>query len=110
MRPTHCLQSLRVGQSQVEQGDVEGTLPKLLFGFTHALGLPHFGFVRSCLIEHLPKQTSVSGVVLDQEKQPKRLPNHAFCLGCGNLTLVSQKSLMLFTKASNASSCTGLLR
>ncbi len=32
-----------------------------------------------------------------------------YCI-CGNLALVSQKSLMLFTRLSNAFNCTGLQR
>jgi hypothetical protein len=39
----------------------------------------------------------------------ERFPACAYC-ACGNLALVSQKSLMLFTRFSNALNCTGLQR
>ena len=64
------------------------------------------------LVEHLAEQARVSRVVLDQENRLDAiaLAHLASDACCGSLTLVSQKSLMLFTRLSNASSCTGLLR
>jgi len=38
-----------------------------------------------------------------------RCPSSAY-RDCGNLAFVSQKSLMLFTRASKAFNCTGLVR
>ena len=52
----------------------------------------------------------VAGVVFDQENRFDCFHGRQLCVGCGNLTLVSQKSLMLFTRLSNASNCTGLVR
>ena len=66
--------------------------------------------LRALLVQHLAQQTGVSRVVFDQKKYLDRFSPHPLCSCCGNLTLVSQKSLMLFTRLSNASNCTGLVR
>src|ERR1019366_9421725 len=75
----------------------------MFLGITHTPHVRQFGVVRTSFLEHLAKQTSVSGIIFNQEKYFHRLFAHPFCLCCGNLTFVSQKSLMLFTRASNAS-------
>ena len=84
--------------------------------------------------ESLLRQPDIAGTVFDQENVDRAassgpghdLPHfaagnvdassvaavtaHWLSLCCGNLAFTSQKSLMLFTRLSNASSCTGLLR
>ena len=66
---------------------------------------------RALLVEHLAKQTRIARIVLDQQKRLDRFVAHpALRSAAASLTFVSQKSLMLLTRTSNASSCTGLLR
>src|SRR6202011_5562044 len=96
-------QSLNIGQTQVEQDNVKRPLRKELLGVAHALHMREFGVVRALLAEHLAEQTGVSRAVFDQQKYFDGFLAHALCLCCGNLTFVSQKSLMLFTRLSNAS-------
>ena len=85
-------------------------LRKMLLGCTHILHVRQVGTVPTLLAQHLAEQQGVSGVIFDQEKLFDRFLAHPLC-SCGNsLTFVSQKSLMLFTRFSNASNCTGLLR
>ena len=62
------------------------------------------------LIEHFPQQPRVARVVFDQEKPLGCLPTHRCSAFDGSLTFVNQKSLMLLTRFSNSSSCTGLER
>jgi hypothetical protein len=65
--PAHRLQPLRIGQSEVQKGEVYGALGKMRFGFTHGLGMDQDGFARAVLIEHFTDQTGVTGIVLDHE-------------------------------------------
>ena len=62
------------------------------------------------LTEHLCEQTGVAWIVFDEENPRDRNGAHIACREFGSFTLVSQKSLMLFTSVSKASSCTGLVR
>ena len=64
----------------------------------HALHVRQFGVVRALLVEHLAEQTGVSGVIFDQENCLDRFHVHPPRICGGNSTLVSQKSLMLFTR------------
>ena len=113
--PPHRLQPLRVGQPEIEQDDVDGMLVP---GAPRPRSCTRRASRRSCerlLVEHLAQQARVAGVVLDDRRSAAvrgrwasiraRSSAHA-----GSLTFVSQKSLMLFTRLSNASSCTGLVR
>ena len=75
-----------------------------------ALHVDQFDFVCSVLVEHLAKQTGVSGVIFDHEEQFDRFLVHPPYLRWGNLAFVGQKSLMFFTRLSNAANCAGLLR
>ena len=110
MRPPYRFQSLRIGQPQVEQDDVDRMLRKMLLGLAHASDVRQLSVVRALLVEHLAEQAGVAGVVFDQQNRFDRFLAHPLCACCGNLAFVSQKSLMLFTRLSNASNCTGLLR
>ena len=83
---------------------------KIFLGLAHVTPRASIRHCASLLVEHLAEQAGVSGIILDQEKYFDWFMAHPLHLCCGNLTLVSQKSLMLFTRLSNASSCTGLLR
>ena len=109
MSAPYRYQSLRIGQPQIEQDNVKHTPRKMLLGLAHASHVRQFSVVRA-FIEPLAEQTGVSGVVFDQEDRFDRFLVHPLCVCCGNLTFVSQKSLMLFTKPSKASNCTGLQR
>ena len=73
-------------------------------GFAHALHVRKLDVPRSLVDEHLAEQARISEVVLDEEEDLDRFRVHLPGVGWGNLTLVSQKSLMLFTSASNSSS------
>jgi hypothetical protein len=75
----------------------------------HSRPDPHEDGVCVLLVQHLAEQAGVSCVVLNPQQTSDRLPAQALCC-CGSLTLVSQKSLMLVTRPSNASSWTGFLR
>ncbi len=76
----------------------------------HALDVRQFGVVHALFVEHFTKQTGVPVIVLNEQQHFDRLFAHSFPLRCGSRTCVSQKLLMLFTRSSNASNCTGLLR
>ena len=89
---------------------VEGGLSKMHLGFTHAPHVRQIDAVQALLLKHLTKQTGVAGVILHEEKDFDRFLRHSIFPWFGSLTPVSQKSLMLFTRASNSFSCTGLLR
>src|SRR5680860_278317 len=95
------------GNPRSSKNNVDRVLRKMLLGLTHARHVRQFDVARALLVEHLAQQTGVSGVIFDQEQQRDRLLAHPLCL-CGNLTFVSQKSLMLFTRLANSSNCTGL--
>jgi hypothetical protein len=56
----------------------------------------------------ISRSKRVTRIVFNQQ-YVDRQAGHLFAAR-GNLTLVSQKSLMLFTSASNASNCTGFVR
>jgi hypothetical protein len=56
------------------------------------------------------KEVTIGGVNLDPESYLDQFLAHVLCHCRGNLTFVSQKSLMLFTRLSNSSSCTGFVR
>ena len=104
------LRTVRVGQSEVQQDDIDAIARQVLFRFTHALHVCHFDLVRGLLLEHLAEQACVARVVLDQQQPDGGLAFHPLGLWRGSLALVSQNSLMLLTRLSKASSCTGLLR
>ena len=71
VRPPHGLQSLCVGQAQVEQDDVNGMLGKMITARPSLMfhDVRQLGIVRALLVEHLAEQAGVSRVVLDQEQQ-----------------------------------------
>ncbi len=109
--PPYPLESLRIGQSQVEQDDVGPALREVPLGVTHGSHERQLDEVRRTLLgEHFAKQASIAAVVLDQENRLGSVGAHPRWPECGSFTFVSQKSLMLFTTLSNASSWTGLLR
>ena len=108
--PPNCLKPLGIGQSQIQQDNVDLTRCKMLLGFAHTLHMRQIRAARFVLMEHFAQQTGVSVVIFHHQNDPDRFLTHALCLCRGNLALVSQKSLMLFTRLSNASNCTGLLR
>ncbi len=110
MGPSYRTQTLGVGQPEVEQDDVDGMAGKMDLRLAHGDHVRHLDPVAPLLIEHLPEQPRVAGIVFDQEEDLGRSLAHASSACSGNLTFVSQKSLMLFTRASNSSSCTGLDR
>src|ERR1700678_1355650 len=103
-------QSLCIGQAEVEQDNVNRAYGQICLGILHAVHMDQFDVVRVLLGEHFAEQTRVSRIILNQENYFYRFWAHPPCLCCGSLTLVNQKSLMLFTRLSNASSCTGLVR
>ena len=81
---------------------------------TQAIGqgfdVRHLRVGRILLFEHFAEQTCEPAIILDQQNSLDRRVAHPGWLCCGNMTLVSQKSLMLRTSASNASSVTGFRR
>src|ERR1700683_2930337 len=110
MGPPCRAYSLCLRQPQVQDDNVNRVVQKMLLCLTDALHVRQFGVLRVLVVEHLAEQSRISEVIFAQEKHSDRFLAHPPCLCCGNLTFVSQKSLMLFTRFSNASSCTGLLR
>ena len=103
------LQSLGVAQPQVEQDQVERMGGQVLLRLSHVLDVRQFCVGRGLLVQHLPNQAGVSRVVFDQEQARCCHRAHPPCR-FGNLTFVSQKSVVLATSLSNAANCTGLLR
>ena len=65
--PPYRSQSLCIGQSQVEQDNVDRMLRKILLGRTHASHVRQFCVVRALIVEHFAEQTGVSGIIFDQE-------------------------------------------
>jgi hypothetical protein len=65
--PLYRFQSLRIGQPQVDQDDINRMLSKNLFGATHAFRVHQFGVAQALLSQHLAEQAGVAGVVFDQE-------------------------------------------
>ncbi len=109
-RAPQRFQSLCIGQPQVEQDNVDHMLGKMLLGVADASHLRDFQAMRVMLVDHFAEQARVAGVIFDEEKYLDRFLAHSGRAPRGSLTFVSQKSLMLFTRLSNASNCTGLLR
>src|SRR5580704_18601959 len=98
---------MSVRQSQVQQHDVYTTLPQMSYGFAHAHEVRQFETARLLRAEHLPEQTGISRVILNQ-KNMERLFLHERG-SCGSLTTDSQKLSMLFTTLRNPSRSTGLV-
>jgi hypothetical protein len=69
-----------------------------------------FDLLRTMFLEHLPDEARIAWIVFNQEHDVNLSLDHMLRLGCGNLAMVSQKSLMLLTTPSNSSNCTGLLK
>ena len=65
-------QALRIGQGEIEQDDVDLVLGKILFRLVHAFDVDQCGSRRGRLVEYLPKQTRISGVVFNQENRLDR--------------------------------------
>lgn len=93
-----------IGQTEVEQDDIDRVLRKMALGVAHGLHVRECGVLQTLLLEHLAQQTRVARIILDQQDRSDRFPVHSACVCCGSLTLVSQNSMMLFTSPSNSSS------
>ena len=102
-------QSLSVGQPQVEQNDVDGVFGKIFLSVAHALQVGQLSIERFRLVQHLTEQPGVSWVVLKQKHRLDGCIPHQWRACCGNLTFLSQKSVMFFMRASNSSNCTGFV-
>ena len=76
MGPPYRFHPLGVGQPQVQEDHVNGMLRKIILGLTHALHVHQLGVLRSLFVEHLTEQTSVSGVIFDQENCFDRYQTH----------------------------------
>jgi hypothetical protein len=107
VRATDRIDPTLVGQAEVEHDQIDRVMGEVRFRITHALDMRQLDVVGRLFAEHLAHQASVSGTVFDQENAGDC---HQVLLCWGSSVLINQKSLMLFTRSSNASSCTGLLR
>ena len=67
--PPERFQALRIGQGEIEQDDVDLVLGKMFFRLVHAFDVDQCGSRRGRLVEYLPKQTRISGVVFNQENR-----------------------------------------
>ena len=74
--PAHRFKSLRIGQPQIEQNDLDRMLRQVRLGLGQALYVRQAGFVRPPLVEHLAERTGVCGVVFDQQNRPDRFLGH----------------------------------
>ncbi len=110
VRLTHGIKPLDIGKAKIKQNDVDRKPGDIVSGGAHTLYVDQHHPARAVLVEHLANQTCVAWIVFNKKNNVDRFPAHPLYLCCGNLTLVSQKSLMLLTTLSNSSSCTGLLR
>ena len=66
--PPYRFQSLCIGQTQVEQDNVDGVLRKMRLGIAHALHVRQLSVERALLVQHLADKTCVPGVIFDQEE------------------------------------------
>ena len=67
--PPQRSQALRIGQREIEQNDVDLVLGKMFFRLAHAFHVDQCGSRRGRLVEYLPKQTRISGVVFNQQNR-----------------------------------------
>ena len=63
---------------------------KMLLGRAHAIDVRHFGVVRAVIIEHFTEQTSVSGIILDQENLLHQFRAHLPSACTGNFDFVAR--------------------
>jgi hypothetical protein len=70
--PPNCFQSLHVGQSQVEQDNVNRMFGKIFCGVGHALDVDQFAMVRSLRDEHFADYPGISVIIFDQENFAER--------------------------------------
>ena len=108
--------TVRVRQPEIQEDDIDDVRREMRFSLRHRLHVDEVRGMRAALVQHLAQQPGIAEVVLDEEKAgdlPEKAGDllcHSLFLCCGSFTFVSQKSLMLLTRFSNASSCTGLVR
>ena len=105
-----CSYTLRVGQVKIEEDHVECGVGDMPLGFRHVGCEDQIDIVLAVFAQHFAKQPRVAGIVFDNQQCLDRTGFHRSASNRGNWTLVSQKSLMLLTRLSNSSSCTGLLK
>ena len=96
--------------SYLEQNEVDGSSGQMPLGLAHARDMRHHNVVRSLFPDHLAQEPRVSRIVLDQQESQEWGLSHSSTRLCGSFTFVSQKSLTLWMRLSNASSCTGFAR
>jgi len=104
VRPPYRIEALRIRQTQIQQNDVDCVGRDMRLRLANGCHVDQLDAVLFLLIEHFPKQSDVSWIVLDQEQRHRGFFGHPLCGCCGRRTLLNQKSLMLLTMASKSSS------
>jgi len=107
VRLPHGFETISVWQSHVQQHHVYTAFPQMNHGFAHAREVRQFETARLLRAEHLPHQTGISRVILNQ-KNVEWLFLHERG-SRGSLTTDSQKLSILFTTVRNPSRSTGLV-
>jgi hypothetical protein len=69
-------QSLRIGQSRVEQNDVDRMARQINLGRTHAVYVRQFDIVRAVIFEHFAEHAHVSGIIFNQENCFEQFRGH----------------------------------
>ena len=82
---------------------------RMPLGLAHARDVRHHDVVRGLFPDHLAQEPRVSRTVLDQQESQEWALPHSSTRFCGSFTIVSQKSLTLWTRLSNCSRSTGLV-
>ena len=78
--PAYRFKSLRIGQPQIEQDNLDCMLCQMRLGRADARHVRQFGVVRALLVEHLAERAGVCEVVFDQQNRFDRCLAHARCV------------------------------
>jgi hypothetical protein len=90
--------SLRIGQSRVEQNNVDDVPHKMRFGRAHAIDARHFGIVLAVFVEHRAKQANVSGIIFYQQNRFDHFGAHQRNPCAGGAKFVGWRSSMRAAK------------
>ena len=74
--PAHRFKSLRIGQPQIEQNDLDRMLRQVASRPRSRTSRASIRFRANPLVEHLAERTGVCGVVFDQQNRSDRFPGH----------------------------------
>ena len=98
MGAAYRAQSLRIGQSRIEQDYVDNVLHEMRFRGAHAINARHFGIVLAVLIEHLAEQADVSGIIFNQQNRFDHFRAHQRNPCTGDSAFVGWRSSMRAAK------------